>query len=368
MRIIKTIRKTEWHKKAGLALAVLMTAGTLHAQSVIVDASVDSMQILIGEQARIRLEASFDAGKRAVFPLIQDTIVRGIEVVDIARPDTQYLNDRKRLHVSQEYVVTSFDSALYYIPPFEVRVDSQVYRSQSLALKVYSIPVDTLHPEHFFGQKDIMEAPFAWSDWAPSIGLSVLAILLSVLFVFLIIRFNDNKPIIRKIKVEPKLPPHEQAMKEIERIKGEQIWQRGRSKEYYTELTDAIRTYIRDRFGFNALEMTSSEIIDKLLESKDKEAIDDLKSLFMTADLVKFAKYDPLMNENDMNLVTAIDFINQTKVEVLAGMAPQPTEITVEEKRSKRAKTGLGIAAFITGVAVVLILVYVGMNIYDLCF
>ena len=211
---IKKRCKTLW-----LAFAMLMATGTLHAQSVVVDASVDSMQILIGEQAKIKLEASFDAGKRAVFPFIQDTIVRGIEVVDVARPDTQYLNDRKRLHVTQEYTVTSFDSALYYIPPFEVKVDSQVYRSQSLALKVYSIPVDTLHPERFFGQKDIMEAPFAWSDWTPSIGLSLLAIALSVLFVFLIIRFNDNKPIIRKIKVEPKLPPHEQAMKEIERIK-----------------------------------------------------------------------------------------------------------------------------------------------------
>lgn len=368
MRMTKAIKIKKRCKTLWLAFAMLMATGTLHAQSVVVDASVDSMQILIGEQAKIKLEASFDAGKRAVFPFIQDTIVRGIEVVDVARPDTQYLNDRKRLHVTQEYTVTSFDSALYYIPPFEVKVDSQVYRSQSLALKVYSIPVDTLHPERFFGQKDIMEAPFAWSDWAPSIGLSLLAIALSVLFVFLIIRFNDNKPIIRKIKIEPKLPPHEQAMKEIERIKGEKIWQKGRSKEYYTELTDAIRVYIRDRFGFNALEMTSSEIINKLLESKDKEAIDDLKELFVTADLVKFAKYDPLMNENDMNLVTAIDFINETKLEVPAGTAPQPTEITVEEKRSKRAKIGLGIGAFVAGVAVVLILIYVGMNIYDLCF
>ena len=88
------------------------------------------------------------------------------------------------------------------------------------------------------------------------------------------------------------MPPHQAALQEIERIKNEKVWQKGQPKEYYTELTDAIRTYIRDRFGFNALEMTSSEIIDKLLEIKDKDAISDLRFLFQTADLVKFAKQD----------------------------------------------------------------------------
>ena len=71
-------------------------------------------------------------------------------------------------------------------------------------------------------------------------------------------------------------------MKEIERIKNEKVWQKGQPKAYYTELTDTLRTYIKDRFGFNALEMTSSEIIDKLLEMNDKEAISDLKELFQT--------------------------------------------------------------------------------------
>ena len=86
-------------------------------------------------------------------------------------------------------------------------------------------------------------------------------------------------------------------------------------KEYYTELTDVLRTYMAERFGFNAMEMTSSEIIDKLLETNDKESIRELKYLFETADLVKFAKHLPLMNENDMNLVNAVDFINNTKIE-----------------------------------------------------
>ncbi len=294
-------------------MACLLGATQVVAQSVVVHANIDSIQIYIGEQTKIRLEASFDAKQKAVFPLFSDTIVKGLELVEVAKPDTQYLNERQRLHIIQEYTVTAFEEDLYKIPPFKVTVDDKPYESEELALKVYTFPVDTLHPEQFFGQKTVMEPPFAWEDWASIIWLSLIVVPLMALLIFLIVRFNDNKPIIRKVKVEPKLPPHEQAMKEISRIKEEKIWQKGRAKEYYTELTEAIRTYIRDRFGFNALEMTSSEIIEKLLELNDKESIEELKNLFVTADLVKFAKHDPLMNENDMNLVNAIDFINTTK-------------------------------------------------------
>ena len=338
--------------KRYLFLITLLTAltGRIIAQSVTVDATIDSLQILIGEQAKIKLQVSLDTDKRAILPAYTDTLVRGVEIIDIAKPDTQMLNDGRRSLITQEYTVTSFDSALYYLPPMEVLVDNKAYRSKALALKVYSIPVDTLHPDQFFGQKTVMKAPFAWEDWYGLIGCSFLALPLLGLLIYLIVRIRDNKPIIRKIKVEPKLPPHQAAMKEIERIKNEKVWQKGQPKEYYTELTDTLRTYIKDRFGFNALEMTSSEIIDKLLEMKDKEAISDLKELFQTADLVKFAKHDPQMNENDANLINAIDFINETKQPEEENQKPQPTEITIIEKRSLRTKVLLicGIAMHTT--------------------
>ena len=84
------------------------------------------------------------------------------------------LNDGRRSLITQEYTVTSFDSALYYLPPMEVLVDNKAYRSKALALKVYSMPVDTLHPDQFFGPKPVMKAPFAWEDWYMSIACAVL--------------------------------------------------------------------------------------------------------------------------------------------------------------------------------------------------
>ncbi|MBD9093329.1 MAG: hypothetical protein EGQ20_12490 [Bacteroides oleiciplenus] len=341
--------------------------GKAMAQSVTVDATIDSLQIYIGDQAKIKLQVALDADKRAIFPVYTDTLVRGVEIIDIAKADTQYINDNKRMLITQEYTVTSFDSALYYLPPMEVTVDNKAYRSKALALKVYSmnVPLDPENPEQFFGPKTVMQAPFVWEDWYGIIICGILLIPFALLLIYLIMRICDNKPIIRKVKVEPKLPPHQQAMKEIERIKSEKVWQKGQSKEYYTELTDALRTYIRGRFGFNALEMTSSEIIEKLLEMEDKEAIADLRTLFQTADLVKFAKHAPLMNENDANLINAIDFINETKEVEAENVKPQPTEITIIEKRSLRTKILLGVGIAVLAAALIGALTYIGMQLYS---
>lgn len=347
-------------------ITLLVTlAGRVTAQSVTVDATIDSLQILIGEQAKIKLQVSLDTDKRAVFPVYTDTLVRGVEIIDVAKPDTQLLNDGRRSLITQEYTITSFDSALYYLPPMEVTVDNKPYCSKALALKVYSMPVDTLHPDQFFGPKTVMQAPFAWEDWYVTIACVLLFVPFLLLLIYLVKRIRDNKPIIRKVKVEPKLPPHQLAMQEIERIKNEKVWQKGEPKEYYTELTDTLRVYIKERFGFNALEMTSSEIIDKLLEMKDKEAISDLRELFQTADLVKFAKHNPMMNENDANLINAIDFINETKEKEDENVKPQPAEITIIEKRSLRTKILLGAGIVLLVAALIGSLIYVGLELYN---
>ena len=104
-------------------------------------------------------------------------------------------------------------------------------------------------------------------------------IILGGVSVFFVIRYRNNKPIIKIIRVEPKLPPHQLAMKKIEEIKADKMARANDPKKYYTELTEVIRMYIRERFGFNAMEMTSAEIIERLLQ-EDKESVKDLRTLF----------------------------------------------------------------------------------------
>ena len=202
--------------------------------------------------------------------------------------------------------------------------------------------MDTLHPEQFFGPKTVREVPITWDDVSAIVWLTLLMLALGGLAYYLFVRYKDNK--------------------------GDKTLRTADPKAYYTELTDVLRTYMEERFGFNAMEMTSSEIIDKLQEINDKESIKDLMYLFQTADLVKFAKHSPLMNENDMNLVNAVDFINHTKVEPDPNAKPEPTEITVEEKRSKQGRVILLGSIGVIVIAIVVILYKVLSGVYNLWF
>ena len=315
---------------------------------VTVSASIDSPQLLIGEQAHVKVEVSCPSDGDLIMPTYPNNkLMEGIEIVGEVKADTQYLNKKSHMVVTQTYAVTSFDTAFYYIPPFEVLVDSVSYASDPLALKVMTFDIDTTNVEAIFPIKGIVERPITFVEVLPMGGAIVLIVALCFLIPFLMRRYRDNKPILRRVTIAPKLPPHQVALQEMERIKSEKSWQRDDVKQYYTELTDALRVYMEDRFGFNAMEMTSDEIIAQLNEQPDKEWIGELRELFAMSDLVKFAKYKPLINENDMNLINAIDFVNKTKVEVTAPAEPVTQEIVVKEGRSQQEKVLL-----ITGIAV----------------
>jgi hypothetical protein len=184
-----------------------------------------------------------------------------------------------------------------------------------------------------------MELPFLWAEWRTIAFGGLLFLLMLACIGVLFYHVKHGKPIVRFIRRKKKLPPHQVAMDEIERIKSERKWAEEDSKEYYTLLTDALRNYIRDRYGFNAMEMTSSEIIEQLIAENNEEALDELREIFRTADLVKFAKYSTLINENDANLVAAVEYVNQTKIEVDPNAKPEPEIIKeTDQKRLTQVK------------------------------
>ena len=321
-----------------MALVVAFVALPAFSQ-VTVSASIDSLQLLIGEQAHVKLEVSCPAQGELIMPAYPNRVLmEGIEILGEVKTDTQYLNKRSHMVVTQEYTVTSFDTAFYYIPPFEVLVDSVTYTSDPLALMVMSFDIDTTNVEAIFPIKEVMTRPITVVEALPMGGSLLLLVAFCFLIPYLLKRYHDNKPILRRVTIAPKLPPYQVALQEMERIKSEKSWQRDDVKSFYTELTDTLREYMEGRFGFNAKEMTSDEIIAHLNQQPDKEWIGELRELFQMSDLVKFAKYQPLINENDMNLINAIDFINKTKVEEVAPAEPVVQEIVVKEGRSKQAK------------------------------
>lgn len=347
-------------------LSMLLVTPYVTAQNVVVRAEIDSVQRLIGEQARIKLHVTSDAKKRLIMPSFEKELVDGVEIVEKPAPDTTVLNDGKRLSITQEYIVTSFDTALYVIPPFEVLVEGEPYFSEELAMAVYTIPVDTNNVEQFFGPKELREIPMEWQDFQSSVLYFLLMLVVSAILAWVIIRYINNKPIIRIVKIKPKLPAHVVALNEIERIKSDNTWRTsGETKGYYTALTDALRNYLSERFGFNATEMTTGEIVDNLLKVQDKESIKELHELLSMADLVKFAKYNPPMNENDRNLLNAIDFVNNTKLNE-ADAEPQPTEKKIVNERSQRSKRLLLLSIILLSAAVLALLVLFIIELYYL--
>ena len=334
---------------------------------VTVDAKIDSTRIFIGQQVGITVDVSADAGKKVEFAHYDSLqqMIPGIEVVNTSGPDTQLLNDGKRMVLTQRYVVTSFDSALYYIPPITVKVDGKDYQAKTnLALKVLTVNIDTMKVDSICGFKPEMKPPFSWDDWKPVIWMVIGLLILAALLIYVVIRLITNKPIIHRIKLRQHIAPHKVAMQKIAQIKEDNLVQSEDSKEYYTQLTDTLRQYISERFKFSAMEMTSSEIIEHLQAENDEEALRELRELFQTADLVKFAKYTTLINENDRNLVTAVEYINQTKIE--EETKPQPTEIVVEEKRSKIAKAILIASIATVAIAIIVVTCFLVYRLYYL--
>ena len=351
-----------------IGTVLLMVASMSVQAQVTVEARIDTLVMLIGQQRELTLEVTCGSNQRLEMPVMQpmQPLKDGVELVERLGLDTVKLNDGKRMQVRERWTITAFDSALVYLPPFEVKVDGKPYTSKSLALKVLTVPVDTVHLDRVAGPKDIQDNPFSWEDWSPVFWWSVLLLLVALLLTYVAVRYHQNKPIIRIIKRVVKLPPHQVAMAEIERIKVEKKWAEEDSKEYYTLLTDALRTYIRDRFGFNATEMTSSEIIERLMQEGDENTLAELRDLFQTADLVKFAKWTTLIGENDKNLINAIDFINQTKVEVDPNAKAEPEEITVEERQNRARSLTMRTAIALLSLVSLALLGYVGWQIFDL--
>lgn len=347
-----------------IALTALLPA--LNAQ-VVVEQKTDSVGILIGQQLNLHLTVTAPRGARISFPSYKPTeqITPGVEVLKEAVGDTVEVEGDK-IQLTKTYTLTSFDEHLYAIPAMKVRVNGKQYLGVTVPLKVITMDVDTLHPDQFFPPKDVQDNPFLWKEWSPLLWLSLLVLLLCAAAAYMWIRMKQNKPIVTRIRIVRHIPPHQRALNEIEHLKAEHMTGSEDQKAYYTRLTDTLRRYINDRFGFNAMEMTSGEIIDRLRESGDQKMISELTELFRTADLVKFAKYSTLINENDLNLVNAVNFIDETKTDAKETEERIAPTLSENDERSRRTRRIVKIGMWLAIAVAAACLVAVAIGVYRL--
>lgn len=343
-------------------LAMLSLVSAKAVAQVQVRASIDSMVIQIGQQTDLTVDVTAKQGSTVLFPEFDRTqnITPGVEVLESYPVDTSTLDDGYK-RVTKRFVLTSFEDSLYAIPGMTVKVDGTEYSANELALKVLTVEVDTLHPENFFPPKGVQSNPFKWEEWASIFWMSLIILLLFVAVCYLVIRLKQNKPVVTRIRIVKRILPHQKALTAITALKADRELASHDQKAYYTQLTDALRQYIEERFGFKAMEMTSAEILTHLQQSGDKTMMEELQELFRTADLVKFAKYSALLNENDLNLVNAINFIDTTKLEgqpTEERILPKLSDDDIKAKKNRKLIKALITAACIVIFALICVVVY----------
>ncbi|MCX7744520.1 MAG: hypothetical protein N2167_08155 [Flavobacteriales bacterium] len=284
------------------------------AQKATVRATIEPSEIKVGQQAKLTLQASHDDRTAIIWPAITENIGSKIELVKQGKIDTTFTEDKKNISYKQDLLVTSFDSGVFTIPPFSFMYfsgnDTITIFTDSLLLYSATVPVDTLK-----GFKDItnpLEVPLIIEELVPYILLFLIIIGLGIGLYFWIQKRRKKQP---EVKFEPIVvePAHIIALRELEALKAKRLWQQGQVKNYYIELTDIIRRYLHLRFSIDATEMTTEEILHALrLTDCSSESITAITRLLRLADLVKFAKAQPLENEHEEAYKQAFIFIEIT--------------------------------------------------------
>jgi hypothetical protein len=315
--------------KIGSFLVLILLSATANAQRIKATASIDSTNILLGDQVKLFLEIDHPKNVDVIFPNVPDTLAEYIEVLSRSETDTFELDDETFQKQIQSFLITSFDSGSYRIPPFWFKIDLDdrldSIPTNGVTLNVYSMEIDTTR-----GPTDIKypyDAPVTLKEVIPYI-LGAILILAILFFIFYAIKRRKNNQPIFVLPKKPKEPAHIIALRELDRIKKEKIWQQGKIKQYYSEVTEALRKYIEDRFEIPAMEQTSDETIESFRKQKGllkDKTFANLSQILKLADLVKFAKYQTSPDDDNMTLVNAYFFINDTKPEEKKPEAPDET-------------------------------------------
>ncbi|WP_292268089.1 hypothetical protein [Butyricimonas sp.] len=319
-------------------ILLLYGIGGLKAQSREYAAELDTNYIMIGDQINFRMKVKAEPGLKIVFPQLKDTLAKGVEIISGPVRDSIKEKDG-RILVQESYVITSFDSGVFMIPPMPIEIQQESYnntlRTDPLELIVNTFVVD---PQK--GNFDIvmpLAAPWTFAEILPYLLWTLLGVVVILLVIWIIKVRKSRKSLFGHEK--PAIPPYVLAMKALEEIKKEKLWQSGKTKEYYTQLTDTIRNYLDGELGISAMEQTSFETLQSLekCEKVNAKQRDKLADMFETADYVKFAKAEPLQDENVRNLDIAYDFVQETNDTIREEKEKERLERELKEQQEREA-------------------------------
>jgi hypothetical protein len=296
-----------------LLMFMFMAAQSFAQGDASVSARIDAKQLTVGDQAQLFIEARHNTlQSKLQWAVLPDTF-NNLEIVEKGKIDTVKQGDVAIY--KQRLLVTGFDSGSFKIPAFLFSVipnqgHAYTLQTDSFQLLVNTVAVDTT--KGIRPIKGILNVPSSWRDY---IWYIVGGAILLLLIIAAVIYFAKRK----KTPAPPPPPPpavplHEQYLKLLAEVDHKQLWQQGRVKEYYVDLTDVLREYVEKRFNTQALELTTDELLDIARRHRELAVHHDLlANILRTADLAKFAKAQPLPAEHVAALEAARNFIETTK-------------------------------------------------------
>ncbi|MDR2979102.1 MAG: hypothetical protein LBV02_01470 [Bacteroidales bacterium] len=295
---------------AALLIPILFSA----AQQVEIKITSDTSHYLIGDHVHISIDITTDTDARIEFPNFVADIFPplGLDWIKSSSIDTMVDGNRKNYH--QTITITSFDEGKYQFPPIEVMdFDSVVLAvSEPLFFEITTVAVDTT--SQLRDIKQPVKVPLTFREILPYAIIALVALLSIGLVILLILKMKkkEGKTTV-KVKVKPKIRPDIAALAALDKLWNKKLWQEGKIKAYYSELTEIVRTYIDDRFDIDAMEMVSNDILEEIqVKNIPPEAYKILHNLLITADLVKFAKWDPIPDDHSRCFTNAKQFVELT--------------------------------------------------------
>ena len=290
------------------SIIALLGFTSIYAQNYTIRTSIDSTSIKVGDPIHIRFEISAPNNIRVLIPSFGDSLSKGVEVLKKIQVDSA--NKSNRQWVME---VTSYDSGKQVIPslPFVFISGNKndTLFSDSLKINVSLLPTDST--KVLADIKQPVNVPLTFKEVLPFLIWGVGGLLFIILIVWLIYRLRSKKSILPNFKkIEP---AHVRALRNLQSLKDEKLWQNGFVKEYYTRMSDIVRLYLEERFAIQALEQTTSEIIKELEQSNQIVSYkQEIVEILEMSDLAKFAKVHPEEKENVRCLEMAVAFVQNT--------------------------------------------------------
>jgi hypothetical protein len=293
-------------------------SGTV-AQEVKVTSVFDTSRIYIGDQINFTITIDKPISYLLSIPFFRDSLQKNIEILKGPSIDTSILKDG-RMRIKQKYLVTSFDSGYYQVPPVyaEMTGERGIKRfysdySQLEVIRVKITPPDTA--SKIFDIVKPYKAPLTAGEVLPWALLFILVCIVAWYIVRLIKKMRMKKTG-EVVEVNPD-PAHIIAFRQLEKLKEDKVWEKGDIKGYYTRLTEIVRLYLENRYSVYSLELTTIETLAELRKSgfREDESYRKLRTVLTGADLVKFAKYNPEPSDNELQFSFAWDFVEATKLE-----------------------------------------------------